>query len=258
MRDSRVEPGSLHFQCNICGQEGIIDLPNLGREVPSCSTCNSSARIRSIIRALSLELFHRVLLLTDFPERKDLKGLGMTDSEWYASILAKKFSYENTYLHKEPRFDVAGDIKQDRLEASDCIISSEVFEHVAPPVGRAFENVYRMLKHGGVFILTVPYGLIPETIEHFPDLNEYEIIEENGSYRLHNVTRDGKTQEFSNLVFHGGPGSTLEMRMFGEDDLLAHLERAGFGEIKIHRTPDFIHGVWWPEPWSLPISARKL
>lgn len=252
-----MRPGSLHFQCNICHKNCVVDLSVLHREVISCQTCGSTPRTRAIIRALSLELFNRVLLLPDFPERRDIKGIGMTDSEGYASVLAKKFSYENTYLHKEPRVDVAGDITRERLGVSDFIISSEVFEHVVPPIDRAFENVYRMLKPGGVFILTVPYGLFPETIEHFPDLNEYEILEEKGSYKLRNVIRDGKIQEFKDLVFHGGPGSTLEMRIFGEKSLLLHLERVGFEEIKVHRAPDFIHGIWWPEPWSFPISAKK-
>jgi hypothetical protein len=62
-----------------------------------------------------------------------------------------------------------------------------------------------MLKPGGVLIITVPFGLQSETIEHFPELNDYTIIEENGNYRLRNITTGGTVQEFRDLVFHGGP-----------------------------------------------------
>ncbi len=96
----------------------------------------------------------------------------------------------------------------------DFIISSDVFEHVVPPVSRAFENVWKMLKPGGVFVLTVPYGAQRETVEHFPELNEFSIVERDGSFVLRNKTRTGVLQEFNDLVFHGGPRTTLEMRVF--------------------------------------------
>jgi SAM-dependent methyltransferase len=196
--------------------------------------------------------------LPEFPVKKELRGLGMTDSEGYAQRLAEKFSYENTYLHQEPYLDIsATEVAPERMESSDFVISSEIFEHVVPPVARAFQNTFEILKPDGIFILTVPYGLNSETVEHFPDLNDYTIIEENGSYRLRNVTRSGEVQEFRNLVFHGGPGSTLEMRVFAEARLVQHLTEAGFEAITVHRAPDLAHGIWWPEPWAFPISARK-
>ena len=48
------------------------------------------------------------------------------------------------FLHKEPRLDITS------VDASlhgqfDFIISTEVFEHVAAPVSRAFENARDML-----------------------------------------------------------------------------------------------------------------
>ena len=114
-----------------------------------------------------------------------------------------------------------------------------------------------MLKPGGVLVLTVPYGTWTETIEHFPELYDFTIIADDGSYRLENVTRSGEVQEFHDLIFHGGPGSTLEMRVFAEAPLLQHLTEAGFEAITVHRTPDLPHGIWWPEPWAFPFSARR-
>ena len=194
----------------------------------------------------------------DFPHRKNLRGLGLTDWEGYSSALAEKFDYINTYFDQEPRLDIsATEIPPERHSAYDFIISSEVFEHVVAPVERAFQNVITMLKPGGVFILTVPYGLQSETIEHFPELHDFSIVEHGGQFELHNITKTGVKQSFKELVFHGGPGSTLEMRVFAQSDLLRHLTGAGFENITTYATPDFSHGIWWPEPWSWPITSRK-
>ncbi|MFZ0917863.1 MAG: methyltransferase domain-containing protein [Candidatus Udaeobacter sp.] len=181
----------------------------------------------------------------------------MTDWEGYAVKLAEKFDYQNTYYHQEPRLDIAAANVASNFMGKDFIISSDVFEHVTPPVSRAFENVWKMLKPGGVFILTVPYGTQQETVEHFPELNEFSVVERDGSFLLRNKTRTGILQEFNNLVFHGGPGATLEMRIFSETALIQHLKDAGFTNIKVHRVADLVHGIWWPEPWAFPMSARK-
>ena len=123
--------------------------------------------------------------------------------------------------------------------------------------GEHLKTLSKCSSQGGIFVLTVPYGTQAETIEHFPELYDFTIIADNGSYRLKNVTRSGEVQEFHDLVFHGGPGSTLEMRVFAEAALLRHLTEAGFEAITVHRTPDLPHGIWWPEPWSFPLSARR-
>jgi SAM-dependent methyltransferase len=227
------------------------------RETKSCETCASSARIRAVVRVLSLSLFAKNLILPDFPRNRSIRGLGMSDWEGYAVPLADKFSYVNTYYHKAPQLDISAEIPRFLLGAHDFIISSEVFEHVVPPVHRAFENTFKMLKPGGSFILTVPWGNQADTTEHFPELHEFEITEEDGTYVLRNVTRSGKRQEFRDLVFHNGPGATLEMRVFAGKALTRHLKKAGFEAITVHREADPAHGISWPERWSFPLSARK-
>jgi len=251
------EPATLLFYCNICGKPSSTDVRWLDRENRTCQGCGSSARVRAVIQALSTELLHENLLLPDFPIRREVRGLGMTDWHGYAVKLAEKFDYQNTYYHKEPRLDIAAATIASQFTGNDFIISSEVFEHVVPPVSRAFENVWKMLKPGGVFILTVPYGTQGETAEHFPELNEFSIVDRNGSFVLRNKTTTGVVQEFNDLIFHGGPGTTLEMRIFSETDLIQHLKDTRFVDIKIHRAADLVHGIWWAEPWAFPISARK-
>ena len=251
------EPPTLLFCCNICGKPSLTDVRCLKREAATCQNCGSTARARAIIRVLSTELFGDNLSLPDFPERREIRGLGMTDWDGYAVKLAEKFDYRNTYYHQEPTLDISAANIGAELMENDFVISSDVFEHVAPPVSRAFENVWKMLKPGGVLVLTVPYGTQAETIEHFPGLHEFSVVEKDGLFVLRNKTEAGVVQEFNDLVFHGGPGSTLEMRVFAENALIQHLKDAGFENIKVHRTADLVHGIWWPEPWAFPISARK-
>jgi SAM-dependent methyltransferase len=251
------DPGTLWFHCNICDKPSLTDVRCLTRDVETCQNCHSTARARAIIRVLSTELFGDNFLLPEFPTHREIRGLGMTDWKGAAVKLAEKFEYRNTYYHKEPRLDISAASIPSELMTNDFVISSDVFEHVAPPVSRAFENVWKMLKPGGVLVLTVPYGTHAETIEHFPELNEFSLLKKDGSFVLRNKTKTGVVQEFSDLVFHGGPGSTLEMRVFSESAVIQHLKDAGFADIKVHRTADLVHGIWWPEPWSFPISARK-
>jgi len=197
-------------------------------------------------------------MLPDFPERKDVIGLGLSDWDGYADQLAECFSYTNTYYHQDPRLDIVD--PPPSLEGTlDFLISTEVFEHVPPPVSRAFAGARRLLKPSGVLILTVPYGTVGSKVaqEHFPELFDFEIQETEGKQpRLMNRTRDGRTQVFDDLVFHGGGGLALEMRVFSEDRLLAELRASGFRTPEIWSASEWEHGIYWPEPWSLPIVAR--
>jgi SAM-dependent methyltransferase len=254
---SSSEPGILSFQCNICGAYCQFQLDRLERETISCVECRSTPRVRAVVDIFARKLVGQSMPLPQFPDDHSLCGLGMTDLENYASRLAKKFNYQNTYLHREPRLDIAAEVSPTLWGSNDFVISSDVFEHVLPPVARAFDNVSRLLKPGGLFILTVPFGTQPKTIEHFPELHDFQIVETDGNYVLTNVTREGVVQRFDRLVFHGGPGTTLEMRVFAECDLIKHLAAAGFSEIEVHRNPLFQYGIWWAGPCSFPISARK-
>ena len=94
-------------------------------------------------------------------------------------------------------------------------------------------------------------------MEHFPDLNEYELVEFNRSLILVNRTVDGDWQVFEHLRFHGGEGATLEMRIFSHTALLQQLRAAGFNEITDwkDRVPEL--GGCWQEPHSFPVVARR-
>lgn len=250
------KPGTLTFKCNICGSMCETPAAALSREEPSCKSCGSTVRMRAMMHALSIALFGRAISLPELPERKDLIGKGMSDWDGYAKPLAKKLGYINTYYHKAPKLDIASISSQDE-QSVDFLVSTDVFEHVAPPVSIAFENARKMLKPGGAFVFSVPYGLQGETQEHFPNLHEFKLETKEGKRTLINCTMDGDIEEFTELVFHGGEGETIEMRIFSESSLLNDLRQAGFNDVQIMKYPYFEFGIYWTSPWSLPIIARE-
>jgi len=225
-------------------------------EAATCARCGSNVRTRGLIRALTGELFGCGLTLPALPRLKSLRGIGTSDSDLYARLLEEKFDYLNTHFHREPRLDL-GRVPEGETGRYDFALSSEVLEHVAAPVEMAFQNLSRMLRPNGVLVFTVPYSLQASTVEHFPDLHEYNVTRVGDRHVLVNRTRDGQTQVFEDLVFHGGPGATLEMRIFSECDLKAMLSAAGFCNIRIYSEeyPEF--GIVRDGVCSLPIAARK-
>ncbi len=233
----------LHFTCNICGRPAAYPVRALTREGNSCYYCGSTVRLRSVIYALSMELFNKSLIIDNFPSRPDITGIGLSDWEGYAIRLENKLGYTNTFYHQEPFLDVSSD-EAPAFGKFDFILCSDVFEHVAPPVSKAFKNLHGLLKPGGVLIFTVPYR-DGETTEHFPELGQYSLRKEHGEYVIHNETIDGRHQRFTGLTFHGGPGTVLEMRIFGKDSLNSEFLQAGFERATIHAEEMRQFGIVW-------------
>jgi hypothetical protein len=249
---------TVDFTCNVCGNanRGVLLAYVENRENQSCRACTASLRMRSLVYLLSMELFGRPLTLPEFPVDKSISGLGMSDWDGYALALAQKFSYSNTFYHREPRLDIS-EIPPTRAGNYRFLISSDVFEHIPPgSLDAAFHNSRRLLRDDGCLLLTVPFAKEGDTREHFPRLHDFRIVEANGTRRLHNRTVDGEEEAFDNLVFHGGEGMTLEMRMFSESDLLRRLQAAGFSSARVHGEHYAEYGILWPIDHSLPIVAR--
>jgi SAM-dependent methyltransferase len=245
---------AIGFHCNLCGTTNRATLAQLSREPRTCLGCGSNVRFRAIARLVVRELLGEDIALTDVPARPDIAGIGLSDAAPYAIPLTQKFSYENTWYHMAPQLDIT-DIPAERVGRYDFVVASDVFEHVTPPVGRAFVNARRLLRPGGRFIFTVPYMQTPATVEHFPDLHDWSVIERNGVWVLDNTTAAGQRQRFTGLIFHGGPGSTLEMRVFSQCGLEGEFARAGFARMRIAAEPYLPFGIHWPEPFSVPMVA---
>lgn len=245
---------AIEFRCNLCGARNRVAPDRIGREIASCRRCGSTVRFRAIGRLVALELLGQEAALVDLAPGHRLCGLGLSDSRTYAAPLARLFDYENTYFHTAPRLDIL-DVPEKRRGRYDFLIASDVFEHVAPPVDRAFENALALLRRGGVLIFTVPFTLADDTLEHFPELHDWRLVEHSGRFELVNTTADGRAQRFTDVVFHGGPGTTLEMRVFSRAALLRHFTAAGFARMRIADEPCDAFGIAWPAPWSVPIVA---
>lgn len=252
----------LRFRCNICGQTASFPRTLFARERWSCVNCGSNIRWRSIIHALSLELFGESKALCNFPIMKSIRGVGMSDWEGYAGQLEEKFNYTNTYYHREPLLDITK-INDSQHAQYDFIIASDVFEHVCPPVSIAFENAGRLLKPGGFMILTVPY-VEGETVEHFPDTRAFSVFQRNGQWILLSESVDGTSKEFTDLIFHGGPGTTVEFRVFGKTTLVQNCRDAGLEPIRIYGKEAEEFGIIWKEseyissvPWALANGSER-
>ena len=246
----------MDFTCNVCGKlnTGVEDF---GREVPNCAECLSTVRIRALVYALSQELFGTTLQLRDFPVLKGLRCVGMTDSDSYAKRLAVKFDYKNTFFDREPRLDITDSATLDE-DAVDLLISSEVFEHVHPPLEDAFKNAFRLLRANGILLITMPYRVDAHpSLEHFPQLNDAGLAQLRGGPVLVNRTAEGELQMFDKLVFHGGHGSTLEMRVLNESALRRALLDAGFTGLHFYAEDYAPFGIRHAGSWSLPLAARK-
>lgn len=254
----RGEGPAMDFVCNICGgtNRAAPVAQVQGRETPSCRHCGSILRFRAVLHALSMELYGRALVVEGFPTDKSIAGLGMSDHETYARKLARKLDYANTFYHDEPRLDITA-IPADAVGRYRFLISSDVFEHIPLfALDAAFRNSRRLLRDDGFFLFTVPYVKTGETREHFPRLHDFRIEQTGGRYVLRNKTAEGEEETFENLVFHGGPGSTLEMRRFSEADLLRRLKAAGFSSIHLYEGPVPDFGILWPPGSAVPIVAR--
>ena len=244
------------FTCNICGERNSSSAPLTDREVPTCSTCRSSMRYRSIVLALSRALFGLDLPLPVFPKLKSVRGLGISDSETYSIPLESVFSYTNTFYHREPFLDLLAPNESD-FGKFDFILCSEVLEHVPTPVERAFATLSKLLKPTGVLIFTVPYSLDPESVEHYPGLTESVFAQVGGQMVLVGRLENGEYRVFDKLTFHGGAGSTLEHRVFSEKSLPRYLSEAGFPIVQFESNGSREFGVAFPDPWSLPIVAKR-
>jgi hypothetical protein len=120
-------------------------------------------------------------------------------------MLAERFTYRNTFLHAEPRFDICSDPSP--IGDLDFLIASEVFEHVEPPVERAFHNAAALLKASGVLLMTVPW--VWDGSDPLPELYDWKLHREGEQWIVVSRKADAGIEHFRDLSFDDGPGRSL-------------------------------------------------
>ena len=251
-------PQVIEYRCNLCGCKNRLDSSQFHRELAACKKCGALARFRGIIHALANFIGESEdAILRDWPIHKRIFGIGMSDWNGYARLLRRKFSYENTFYDRKPKLDILN-LTEKNLGKYDFVISTDVFEHILPPLQQGFDNLFRLLKPGGCLIFSVPYTRTAQTVEHYPGMLDCEILNFRGARILVNRDDGGRLQVYDNLVFHGGKGATLEMRIFCETDILNRLAQSGFEDIKVYDQPNLSIGYYWPELKSADPDAPLL
>jgi hypothetical protein len=240
----------LWFVCNCCLAVRRTSITLELREGLVCASCGLNSRQRAILFAAQKRSKLGFFL------NKKLSIVGVSDGAPIASAFKVRFGkiYKNFEFHKEPFLDITkvGGILESSTEIVTC---SEVLEHVEPPIDKAFHGLYKLLKPGGWLILSVPHrGADADHVEHFPVMTNSELVNEPSKV-LRGIDLQGNNREFTELVFHGGAGTTLEYRLFSESSLRSNLENSGFTNIESQSDKRLFACIW--EPWSRVWVAQK-
>lgn len=246
---------NAHFTCNICGTQSVFNPSDDWRESPSCIGCWSSVRSRQLVHCVTSSILGSGVILP-WVKEPNIRGIGLSDPDGLADHMVRAFNYTNTYYHTEPRLDICNP-KSEWVGEADFLISSDVFEHVPSPVQLAFDGAFRILRPGGTLVLTVPFDERPETTEHFENVRDFRLLDFDGEWLLVGKTKEDRYELHNSLVFHGGPGTVVEMRFFSRHAVIAHLKAAGFTEIHIHDDTVPEYGIFPPHHQGLPITAKK-
>lgn len=251
----KQEGEDVSAQCPICGNSYTINTNWNAREGHLCGSCTASGRSQAIAFMVSKYVFGNETPLAKQDKRTDLKVIGLSDGQIYAQPLSKICDYTNSYYHQEPYLDITNP-PDHYLNSFDALISADVFEHVFGDPCHPFRGANRILKPGGHLILTVPFVNQGGYQEHYPGMVGYESKQMNGQWVAEIEYANGYVEIDEKPKFHGGPGKTLEVRLFNRKRLREELEWAGFEDITFHDENLPHHGINWSVA-SRPITARK-
>jgi SAM-dependent methyltransferase len=159
----RASTDPARFECNLCGYQGLFagigQGEGAGRAYAVCPNCGSCERHR-----LQLKVLDKVL--RDFePSKKSL--LHFAPERFFKKRFKTVFGVYKTADLFRADVDVKADITNMSLpdESYDVVYASHVLEHV-PDDKKAVEEIYRILKPGGMAILPVPINSMGKTEEY--------------------------------------------------------------------------------------------
>jgi SAM-dependent methyltransferase len=208
-------------RCNICGKYTIflnITDKYSARETMNCIFCRSSSRRRHVaLIILKQSNNFRIKTLKLFGKNTNF-DIYNTDDNIYAKYFKNKSNYVSSIYSDD--YKIGTEIKNNFFcqnienltfsnESFDIVITEDVLEHIRN-YRKAFEEIYRVLKNGGVHIFTIPFMFDRETI----------------------IRIDSSTDEDINILppeYHGDEkrGKIIAYRTFGYD-LYKLLVKIGF------------------------------
>jgi SAM-dependent methyltransferase len=159
-------------KCNICGNFTIFvclfDKSRM-RDTMNCIFCKSSSRKR-----------HVASILLKYSKQKSIKKLGRSNTNldiYNTDIIYNKYFKNNKHLVSSIYLDgcslgkeIEKNIFYQNLEiltfadeTFDIVITEDVLEHVRN-YEKAFSEIYRVLRKGGVHVFTIPFNFDKDTI----------------------------------------------------------------------------------------------
>src|SRR5438105_3536006 len=88
--ESTADGAMVAFRCNLCGADCRVASTAISREEASCRHCGSTLRMRAVAHLLTTELLGHGIALPDLKPRQDIRGIGLSDSGPYVSLLEDK------------------------------------------------------------------------------------------------------------------------------------------------------------------------
>jgi SAM-dependent methyltransferase len=142
------------YQCNICGYRTNIFESDDWYQYIGCKRCGSSVRQRllwALIKEKDFELIKNKTVLHFAPDKCLVRPIKKKATVYHtADFLAEGYVYKD--------IDIVADISnmpQIKPNTYDTLISCDVLEHV-PDDKEALNEIFRVLKPGGICLLTVP------------------------------------------------------------------------------------------------------
>ena len=208
-------------RCILCGASLMVLDRDDHREGGICETCGINARLRGVVLAAVRELCgYPNAPLRALEPRKNLRVLGISDHEKCASELERVFDYTNTYFHKNPHLDICDLEALAAFQDYDMVICSDVIEHTIKSPAHTVPNLVSMLRPGGALVLSTPTFQIPSSIEWYGGLREFSVERVEEAFQVHWLDIRGQTNIDRKPIFHGGAGTTLEMRVIAHEKLV--------------------------------------
>ena len=226
-------------KCPVCGSlTFIVQVEENLRESCYCKKCGATNRQRQIAYVICDRVGSSVgRRLASLSRLRDLPDFAIYNTEAQGSI-HERLTGAPQYVGSEYLGErhssgdiVNGVMHQDLMalsfpdESFDLVISSDVFEHVAEPY-QAHQEVFRVLRHGGRHIFTVPFY-------------QTDFLDE---YRT-GVDEEGRIVHLKDPVYHGDPVRSegalvhtifslemlVELRRLGFLPRMFHLHRPAYG-----------------------------